>query len=90
MAKKNFEDVLSRLEKIVSELEGGDLSLDKALKKFAEGIELTKFCSRLLDDTEKKIEVLTKAPDESIQSAPFASTPAKAPKDGIGTENDSA
>ncbi|NOY68993.1 MAG: exodeoxyribonuclease VII small subunit [Deltaproteobacteria bacterium] len=90
MAKKNFEDAMAKLEKIVSELEGGDLSLDKALKKFEEGIELTNFCSRLLDDTEKKIEVLTKSPDGSIKSAPFASIPAGMPKGEIGPENGSA
>ena len=85
---------MAKLEKIVSELEGGDLSLDKALKKFEEGVDLTRFCSRRLDETEKKIEVLTQNPamdmDGSIQSAPFSSAPANGPNNKIGPENDSA
>ena len=58
MAQKTFEQSMKQLERIVQELEDGDLPLEKAIKKFEEGIKLTKLCSEKLDETEKKISVL--------------------------------
>jgi len=58
--EKSFEAALKRLEEIVSEMERGDLSLDATLKKFNEGMGLSQFCSRKLDEAEKKIEILVK------------------------------
>jgi len=55
MSKKTFEKALQQLEEIVDDLESEDLPLEKALKKFEEGIQLSKFCSAKLDETEKKI-----------------------------------
>ena len=49
---------MKQLERIVQELEDGDLPLEKAIKKFEEGIKLTKLCSEKLDETDKKISVL--------------------------------
>ena len=57
MAKKTFEQSMKQLEQIVQELESGDLSLEKAIKKFEEGIQLSKFCSKKLEETEKKITI---------------------------------
>lgn len=71
MAKKTFEQSLKQLEQIVQELEGGDLPLEKALKKFEEGIELSKFCSRILDETERKISVLLKDKNGNVIEKPF-------------------
>jgi len=53
MAKQTFENAMKRLENIVQDLESGDLSLDEALKKFQEGMKLSKFCSDKLDESEK-------------------------------------
>lgn len=58
MAKKNFEDALTHLEKIVEELENTDLSLDNALKKFEDGMELVRFCTKTLAETQSKIDAL--------------------------------
>ncbi len=58
MAKKSFEQAMENLEKIVEELETGDLPLEKAMQKFEEGMELTRYCTRKLDETEKKINLL--------------------------------
>jgi exodeoxyribonuclease VII small subunit len=58
MAKKNFEQSLKQLELIVAELESGELPLEQALKKFEEGMELSKFCAQKLDETERKITLL--------------------------------
>jgi len=55
-----FEDALARLEALVSEMEGGQVSLDESMKKFAEGMKLADFCGRKLNETEKKIEILLK------------------------------
>ena len=73
MAKKSFEQAMENLEKIVEELETGDLPLEKAMQKFEEGMELTRFCTRKLDETEKKINLLLrdktgKVVEQSLQT----------------------
>jgi len=60
MAEMKFEEALKKLEKIVEDLENGDLSLDEALKKYQEGIELSRICMQRLESAKKKIEVLSK------------------------------
>lgn len=61
MAKKQtFEQAMEKLEQIVQDLESGDPSLDVAIQKFEEGIKLSKFCSKKLDEMEKRISVLLK------------------------------
>jgi len=71
MAKKTFEQSMKQLEQIVQDLESGDLSLEKAIKKFEEGIQLSKFCSKKLEETEKKISILLKDTNGEITEAPF-------------------
>ena len=58
MAALKFEDALARLETIVMELERGELPLDQSLKIFEEGIKLSKTCLKILDDAERKVELL--------------------------------
>ena len=60
MAEMKFEEALKKLEKIVEDLEKGDLSLDEALKKYQEGIELSRLCHTRLERAKKKIDVLTR------------------------------
>jgi exodeoxyribonuclease VII small subunit len=71
MAQKTFEQSMKQLERIVQELEGGDLPLEKAIKKFEEGVKLTKLCSEKLDETEKKISILLKDSEGEIAEKPF-------------------
>ncbi|MDO9567350.1 MAG: exodeoxyribonuclease VII small subunit [Candidatus Desulfaltia sp.] len=71
MAKLTFEKSMKELEQIVQELESGDLSLEGAIKKFEEGIRLTKFCSEKLDETEKKITMLLRDQEGNISEKPF-------------------
>jgi exodeoxyribonuclease VII small subunit len=66
-----FENDLEALEQIVQELEDGDLPLDASLKKFEEGIRLTKRCEKALTDAEKKIEVLVKNAMGEVEAEPF-------------------
>lgn len=67
--KINLEKSLADLEKLVEELESGDLPLDKAMKKFEDGIKLTRGCQTALKDAEQKVEVLLKSAggEESLQ-----------------------
>lgn len=53
-----FEKALERLEKIVAEMEAGDLGLEDMIARFEEGQRLIKFCGAKLNEVEKKIEVL--------------------------------
>ncbi len=55
---KSFEEQMESLEKIVSELEKGDLNLDDSVAKFEEGIEISKECNKILEEAEKKITIL--------------------------------
>ena len=55
---KNFEEQMAELEKIVTEIEKGDLSLDDSVAKFEEGIKLSKECNKVLEEAEKKITIL--------------------------------
>lgn len=65
----NLEKSLADLETLVEELESGDLPLDKAMKKFEQGINLTRNCQTALKDAEQKVEILLKSAggDESLQ-----------------------
>lgn len=58
MAKANFEDNMEKLEKIVTELEKGELNLDDSISKFEEGIKISKECNKILEEAEKKITIL--------------------------------
>jgi exodeoxyribonuclease VII small subunit len=71
MAQKTFEQSMKQLERIVQELEDGELPLEKAIKKFEEGIKLTQFCSAKLDETEKRVSVLLKNSDGQVVTKPF-------------------
>ncbi len=58
MSKPSFETALKRLEAIVKELEQGELPLDKALKRYEEGVKLAKICQERLDQAELKLKRL--------------------------------
>jgi exodeoxyribonuclease VII small subunit len=70
--KKTFEDAMESLENIVQELESGDLSLERAMQRFEEGIKLSKYCADKLDETEKKITLLTGTADGKVSETPFS------------------
>lgn len=56
----DFEETMEKLEKIVQELETGDLNLDDSIKKFEEGIKLSTSANKYLEEAENKITVLIK------------------------------
>ncbi len=65
-----FEECLQRLEKIVDDLERGDIPLEQALSLFEEGIQLSNSCRKELEDAEGKVEILLKH-DGKLQPQPF-------------------
>ena len=69
--KKTFEQAMKQLEQIVQDLESGDMPLEKALKTFEEGIQLSKFCSEKLDETEKRITILMQGSEGKLTESPF-------------------
>ena len=64
MKEENFETKMEELEKIVTELENGDLNLDESVKKFEAGMKISKECSKMLEDTEKRITILLNDEDD--------------------------
>ncbi|MFH1574544.1 MAG: exodeoxyribonuclease VII small subunit [Acidobacteriota bacterium] len=70
---KDFESALKSLEDIVSQLEGGDLTLDRSLELFEEGVRLSRFCTAKLEEAERKVELLVKVADGTWEEAPFVS-----------------
>jgi len=72
MKEKQFEDAMKELEDIVKRLESGDLSLEESLKIFEEGIALSRYCFKKLEEAEKRVSILIKD-GEGIKREPFES-----------------
>lgn len=58
MEEASFEENIEQLETIVAELEKGDLNLEDSMKKFEQGIAISKNCNKILETVEKKITIL--------------------------------
>jgi exodeoxyribonuclease VII small subunit len=71
VAKDKFEEALKRLEELVKRMEAGDLTLDESLKAFEEGIRLIRFCTRKLDETERRVEILLRDEQGETAAVPF-------------------
>ncbi|MEM9243500.1 MAG: exodeoxyribonuclease VII small subunit [Pseudomonadota bacterium] len=56
---QDLESALKELEKLVTDMETGKLSLDESLKHFERGVALTKQCQKILSDAEQKVKILT-------------------------------
>jgi exodeoxyribonuclease VII small subunit len=67
-----FEECLQRLDKIVQELEKGEIPLEKSLVLFEEGMQLSAACRKQLDEAEGKVEILLKQ-NGKLQAEPFES-----------------
>ena len=72
-----FEDCLQRLERILEELEKGEIPLERALQLFEEGMQLSNSCRKELDEAEGKIEILLKQSGK-LQAEPFEALVSKA------------
>jgi len=71
VATVRFEEALARLEAIVVELERGQLPLEDSMRIFEEGMKLSKTCLKMLEDAERKVEILVKDKDGIKRSRPF-------------------
>src|SRR5476651_2064535 len=85
-APEKFEDLLARLDQIVTDMENADLPLEKLLESYEEGMRLVKACGDRLADAEQKVEILSSA--ISTEPAKASATPEEAsppltPKDDI-------
>ena len=58
MAEKTFENSIKDLEKIISELESGELDLDKSISKYTEAMKLIEFCEKKLNNATETINKL--------------------------------
>ncbi len=78
-AAESYDQAVARLEKVVADLEGGGLSLEQSLEKFAEGMGLAREAQKKLEEAERRIEKLVRAADGSEQAVPL-------PRDAGGDE----
>ncbi len=69
--KIDLEKALTDLEALVEDLESGDLPLEKAMKKFEEGVKLARGCQAALKDAEQKVEILLKSAGGEETLEPF-------------------
>ena len=67
----SFEESLKRLEKIVEQMERGDLPLEDSIKLFEEGTRLSAECKDHLEQAEGKVQILMKQRDGSAKAEPF-------------------
>lgn len=83
-----FEKALAELQKIVEELEGGELELDDSLKKFERGVKLIQVCSRKLEDAQRRVDVVVKARDGKKSLKEFDEGESEPDELDLGTEED--
>ena len=76
-SSREFEESMKRLENIVTLLEKEDVSLDEALKRYEEGIKLVRFCTKKLQESEKKIEILSLDQEGPVTKKTFSNEKAK-------------
>lgn len=58
MEEVKFEEAIKRLEEIAKDLESGNFTLDESVEKFEEGMRLSKTCTKILNEAEKRINIL--------------------------------
>ena len=72
-----FEEGLQAVEEIVERLESGELILDESLAKYEQAVKAIKECYKILEDAEKRIEILVKGEDGELKAQPFTSSDAQ-------------
>ncbi|MBI4549723.1 MAG: exodeoxyribonuclease VII small subunit [Candidatus Omnitrophica bacterium] len=80
MDEFKFEKAVEKLEGIVEFLEGGEATLDESLKKYEEGVKISRLCAQKLAEAEKKIEILTRTLNGSMNAEPFCPEEGAAPE----------
>lgn len=62
----NYEQAIKELEKILADLEGGDITLDQSIQLFEKSVELSKICFDKIKETEGKVEIIKKQLDQIV------------------------
>ena len=71
MKNMNFEDSIKKLESEVKRLESGNMTLEESIDAFEEAIKLVKVCNDRLESAERRVRILTAAPDGTVTDLPF-------------------
>jgi len=71
MGKEKFEEALDKLEEIVRRMEAGEMTMEESLKAFEEGIKLARFCTKKLDEADRRVDLLLRQEGELV-TKPFA------------------
>ncbi|MGD1276007.1 MAG: exodeoxyribonuclease VII small subunit [Tepidisphaeraceae bacterium] len=71
VAPRSFEEALAELEKILADIEGGQVALEESLARYERGTFLIQHCRSVLNAAQKQIELLSKSADGGIQSEPL-------------------
>ena len=78
MKPGKFEKSYEELERIIQALEDGSISLDASLEQYEKGVKALKTCHRILDEAEKKIEILIRDSEGDLKAEPFEGDAAEA------------
>jgi exodeoxyribonuclease VII small subunit len=70
-ASPAYDVLVTRLEKIVGELEAGQLSLEQSIERFAEGVRTAREAQRKLDEAERRVEMLVRSAEGEPEAVPF-------------------
>ena len=70
-SEEPYDQIVARLEKVVESLEGGKLTLEQSIERFAEGVALSREAGRKLDEAERRVETLLRADDGSVEGRPI-------------------
>lgn len=77
--EESYDAIVARLERVVSDLESGQLTLEQSIERFAEGVRLAKDASRKLDEAERRVELLVRGADGEDESVPFPAEAGRGP-----------
>ena len=69
--EETYDGLVARLERVVGDLEGGQLTLEGSIERFAEGVRLAREASRKLDEAERRVELLVRNADGEDGAVPF-------------------
>jgi exodeoxyribonuclease VII small subunit len=78
-AGEAYDALVTKLERVVAELEGGQLTLEQSIERFADGVRLAREASRKLDDAERRVELLVRGADGGEEAVPFEPEAGKGP-----------
>ncbi len=77
--EESYDAIVARLERVVADLESGQLTLEQSIERFAEGVKLAKDASRKLDDAERRVEMLVRGTDGEDEVVPLSPEGARGP-----------